>query len=148
MIITNLCGSASKKKKKKKAQSGQSSSFSHINSQILSRSVLPSKKKKKRRRRVEGMAIGLQARPLTWVAHVLAIVGAVMVLVWCIHFRGGLAWQASNKSLIFNVRLSLSLSLSCSALYSAYFEGVLDFPLMGLVWICLIQILLSSNRVC
>ncbi|KAF8379476.1 hypothetical protein HHK36_028911 [Tetracentron sinense] len=26
-----------------------------------------------------------------------------MVLVWCIHFRGGLAFESSNKNLIFNI---------------------------------------------
>ncbi|KAL1294405.1 hypothetical protein AAHE18_19G139800 [Arachis hypogaea] len=25
-----------------------------------------------------------------------------MVLLWNIHFRGGLAWEATNKNLIFN----------------------------------------------
>ncbi|GLT35967.1 hypothetical protein SLA2020_103750 [Shorea laevis] len=32
-----------------------------------------------------------------------------MVLVWCIHFRGGLAWEASNKSHIFNIHPVLML---------------------------------------
>ncbi|XP_057951338.1 transmembrane ascorbate ferrireductase 1 [Malania oleifera] len=49
------------------------------------------------------MAIGVQGLPFTFVAHILAIAVAIMVLVWCIHFRGGLAWEASNKSLIFNI---------------------------------------------
>ncbi|CAL5364368.1 unnamed protein product [Camellia sinensis] len=49
------------------------------------------------------MAIEVNAVPFSYVAHVLAIAGAVMVLVWCIHFRGGFAWESSNKSLIFNV---------------------------------------------
>jgi hypothetical protein len=37
------------------------------------------------------------------VAHALAVAAAVMVLVWAIHFRGGLAIEATNKNLIFNV---------------------------------------------
>lgn len=45
----------------------------------------------------------LRATPLTYVAHALAVVCAVMVLVWCSSFRGGLAWESPNKSLIFNV---------------------------------------------
>ncbi|CAL5407812.1 hypothetical protein CsSME_00029157 [Camellia sinensis var. sinensis] len=53
--------------------------------------------------------IGVKAVALSIVAHVLGIAGAVMVLVWCIHFRGGLAWDSSNKSLIFNIHPVLIL---------------------------------------
>lgn len=56
------------------------------------------------------MAIGVKALPLSVVAHALALAGAVMVLVWCIHFRGGLAWDSSNKNLIFNVCFQSLLS--------------------------------------
>lgn len=49
------------------------------------------------------MAIGVKALPITFVAHALAIVAAIMVLVWCLGFRGGLAWEDTNKNLIFNV---------------------------------------------
>lgn len=35
--------------------------------------------------------------------HLLGVVAAVLVLVWCIHFRGGLAFEAVNKNLIFNL---------------------------------------------
>ncbi|XAR71722.1 Ascorbate ferrireductase (transmembrane) [Bertholletia excelsa] len=55
------------------------------------------------------MAIGAPALPFSFVVHVLAVAGAVMVLVWCIHFRGGLAWESSNKSLIFNIHPVLML---------------------------------------
>ncbi|XWS50529.1 hypothetical protein CRYUN_Cryun12cG0094600 [Craigia yunnanensis] len=55
------------------------------------------------------MAIGVKALHLTIVPHVLAIAGAVMVLVWCIYYRGGLAWESSNKSLIFNIHPVLML---------------------------------------
>jgi hypothetical protein len=48
-------------------------------------------------------ALGVKATPFTYAAHVLAAAAAVMVLVWCIHFRGGLAFEAVNKNLIFNV---------------------------------------------
>ncbi|GAB4858241.1 hypothetical protein Ancab_009638 [Ancistrocladus abbreviatus] len=51
----------------------------------------------------------LNAMPLTYVAHGLAVAGAVLVLVWCIYFRGGLAWEATNKSLIFNIHPVLML---------------------------------------
>uniref|UniRef100_A0A2P2ME25 ascorbate ferrireductase (transmembrane) n=1 Tax=Rhizophora mucronata TaxID=61149 RepID=A0A2P2ME25_RHIMU len=55
------------------------------------------------------MAIGAKALPFTFVAHVLGVAGAAMVLVWCIHYRGGLAWESSNKSLIFNIHPVLML---------------------------------------
>ncbi|KAI8006368.1 Transmembrane ascorbate ferrireductase 1 [Camellia lanceoleosa] len=53
--------------------------------------------------------IGVKAVALSIVAHVLGIAGAVMVLVWCIQFRGGLSWDSSNKSLIFNIHPVLIL---------------------------------------
>ncbi|PSR93440.1 Transmembrane ascorbate ferrireductase [Actinidia chinensis var. chinensis] len=55
------------------------------------------------------MAIGVKALPLSFVVHVLGVAGLVMVLVWCIHFRGGLAWESSDKSLIFNIHPVLIL---------------------------------------
>lgn len=55
------------------------------------------------------MAIALRAMPVTFVAHALAIACAVMVLIWCIGYMGGLAWEASNKSLIFNLHPVLML---------------------------------------
>ncbi|KAK4796710.1 hypothetical protein SAY86_029036 [Trapa natans] len=53
--------------------------------------------------------IAVDAMPVTWVVHFLAIAGAVMVLVWNIHFRGGFAWESSDKSLIFNLHPVLML---------------------------------------
>ncbi|KAJ8448707.1 hypothetical protein Cgig2_010594 [Carnegiea gigantea] len=55
------------------------------------------------------MAVVLKATPVTFVAHALAAACAVLVLVWCISFRGGLAWEATNKSLIFNIHPVLML---------------------------------------
>ncbi|KAK2973096.1 hypothetical protein RJ640_023026 [Escallonia rubra] len=55
------------------------------------------------------MALGVKAVAFSYVTHVLGIAGAVLVLVWCVHFRGGLAWEASNKSLIFNIHPVLML---------------------------------------
>lgn len=49
------------------------------------------------------MATGLKALPFSFGAHFIALIAAIMVLVWSIHFRGGLAWEAENKNLIFNV---------------------------------------------
>lgn len=49
------------------------------------------------------MAVGINAMPVTFAAHALAVIAAIMVLVWNISYRGGLAWEAENKNLIFNV---------------------------------------------
>ncbi|CAN0902747.1 Transmembrane ascorbate ferrireductase 1 [Linum grandiflorum] len=56
------------------------------------------------------MALTVKALPFTFAAHLIGIAAAVMVLVWCIHFRGGLAWQNTNKNLIFNVSSKTCLS--------------------------------------
>ncbi|MQL98446.1 hypothetical protein Taro_031153 [Colocasia esculenta] len=50
-----------------------------------------------------GAGLSVRALPLTYVAHAHAAVAALLVLVWCIHFRGGLAFESTNKSLIFNL---------------------------------------------
>ncbi|CAN0902746.1 Transmembrane ascorbate ferrireductase 1 [Linum grandiflorum] len=55
------------------------------------------------------MALTVKALPFTFAAHLIGIAAAVMVLVWCIHFRGGLAWQNTNKNLIFNIHPVLML---------------------------------------
>ncbi|KAL3834439.1 hypothetical protein ACJIZ3_009175 [Penstemon smallii] len=55
------------------------------------------------------MAIGVKALPISYVAHVLGIVAAILVLIWNISFRGGLAWEATNKNLIFNLHPVLML---------------------------------------
>ncbi|KAI6696299.1 hypothetical protein NL676_016418 [Syzygium grande] len=53
--------------------------------------------------------IGLKATVFAAAAQLLAVAGAVLVLVWCIYFLGGLAWEATNKSLIFNIHPVLML---------------------------------------
>ncbi|XP_047330855.1 transmembrane ascorbate ferrireductase 1-like [Impatiens glandulifera] len=55
------------------------------------------------------MAATVKALAVSITAQVLALAGTVMVLVWCIHFRGGLAWEAKNKALIFNIHPVLML---------------------------------------
>ncbi|KAK6936860.1 Cytochrome b561/ferric reductase transmembrane [Dillenia turbinata] len=55
------------------------------------------------------MAIGVKALPFTFVAHGLGLAGAVMVLVWCIYYLGGLAFESTNKNLIFNIHPVLML---------------------------------------
>ncbi|WVZ74435.1 hypothetical protein U9M48_022614 [Paspalum notatum var. saurae] len=55
------------------------------------------------------MGLGVRAAPFTYAAHVLAVAAAAMVLFWNIHFRGGLAFESTNKNLIFNVHPVLML---------------------------------------
>ncbi|TVU29038.1 hypothetical protein EJB05_20580 [Eragrostis curvula] len=55
------------------------------------------------------MGLGVRSAPFTYVAHALALAAAVMVLVWCIQFRGGLAFEDTNKNLIFNLHPVLML---------------------------------------
>ncbi|XP_047329414.1 transmembrane ascorbate ferrireductase 1-like [Impatiens glandulifera] len=61
------------------------------------------------RERIKEMGGALKALHVSMIAHVLAVAGTVMVLVWCIHFRGGLAWESTNKALIFNIHPVLML---------------------------------------
>ncbi|KAE9611305.1 hypothetical protein Lal_00011716 [Lupinus albus] len=55
------------------------------------------------------MGLGIAALPLTIVAHVLAVVASVLVVVWIVNFRGGLSFNSPNKSLIFNIHPVLML---------------------------------------
>ncbi|KAK7315031.1 hypothetical protein VNO77_33563 [Canavalia gladiata] len=55
------------------------------------------------------MALEVAAIPFTFVVHILGLVSIVLVLVWNLYFRGGLAWTSSNKSLIFNIHPVLML---------------------------------------
>lgn len=76
------------------------------------------------------MGIEVKSWQVAFVPHALAIADAVMVLVWCIYFRGGLAWASSNKSLIFNVSLLTTivyLFMSSVMVSSRILFGVLGF---------------------
>ncbi|KMZ70074.1 putative ascorbate-specific transmembrane electron transporter1 [Zostera marina] len=51
----------------------------------------------------------LPAKLFIYAARVLELATVVMVLVWCIHFRGGLSFKSSDESLIFNTHPVLML---------------------------------------
>ncbi|KAL4344148.1 hypothetical protein AHAS_Ahas11G0149400 [Arachis hypogaea] len=51
------------------------------------------------------MALGVTAVPFTYVVHVLGLVAIILVLVWNIHFRGGLDWDADNKNSLLHFTL-------------------------------------------
>lgn len=57
------------------------------------------------------MSVGINSRMVAFVVHALAVVASVMVFVWSICYRGGFAWESTNKTLIFNVSSS-SISFS------------------------------------
>ena len=52
-----------------------------------------------------GMALENNGRPAVavWAVHVVGVVVVVMVFIWSLAFRGGVAWTTANKGLIFNV---------------------------------------------
>ena len=52
-----------------------------------------------------GMALENNSRPaaLAWAVHTVGAVVVVMVFVWSLAYRGGVAWTTENKALIFNV---------------------------------------------
>lgn len=52
---------------------------------------------------------GRAAAARTLVVHVLAVAATALVLLWCIGFRGGLAFRSSDKQRIFNVHPPLML---------------------------------------
>ncbi|KAL6885828.1 hypothetical protein ACP4OV_010089 [Aristida adscensionis] len=45
----------------------------------------------------------------TLVVHVLAVAATVLVVLWCLHFRGGIALSSHDKALIFNLHPVLML---------------------------------------
>ncbi|KAL2515828.1 Cytochrome [Forsythia ovata] len=53
--------------------------------------------------RVKKMAIAMKGNAVFFCGHFLGIAAAIIVLYWCISFKGGLAWEAPNKNLIFNL---------------------------------------------
>ncbi|XP_056858693.1 transmembrane ascorbate ferrireductase 1-like isoform X2 [Raphanus sativus] len=55
------------------------------------------------------MSVGINSRMVAFVVHALAVVASVMVFVWSICYRGGFAWESTNKTLIFNLHPVLTL---------------------------------------
>ncbi|PIA63905.1 hypothetical protein AQUCO_00201311v1 [Aquilegia coerulea] len=51
----------------------------------------------------DGLSFRLSATPVTVLAHVLAGSIITLVLVWSIHFQGGLAFKSHDKQKIFNI---------------------------------------------
>jgi hypothetical protein len=95
--------------------------------------VKKQRRKKKKSEMAGAAGLGVKATPFTYAAHALAVTAAVLVLVWCVHFRGGLALEAPNKNLIFNVsahepHASATFSPRSSS-QVAQASGMIGFPL-------------------
>ncbi|XP_077234583.1 putative ascorbate-specific transmembrane electron transporter 1 [Tasmannia lanceolata] len=56
-----------------------------------------------------GSSFLITATPVTVIAHLLGITIITLVLVWVLHFRGGLALESHNKQKIFNMHPFLML---------------------------------------
>lgn len=85
------------------------------------------------------MAIAARSLPFALVAQVLGVAAIILVLIWTISFRGGLAWEATNKNLIFNVRLP-SLKKKQFNLISLFpfFNQVVFFEILNLGFPCFV----------
>lgn len=57
-------------------------------------------------------------------AHLFALVAAILVLVWAIHFGGGLSLHSDNEALVFNVRDYVPRFLASFQLLIIEFEFV------------------------
>eukprot|EP00246_Nothoceros_aenigmaticus_P005070 TRINITY_DN168_c0_g1_i1.p1 TRINITY_DN168_c0_g1~~TRINITY_DN168_c0_g1_i1.p1 ORF type:complete len:235 (+),score=29.47 TRINITY_DN168_c0_g1_i1:58-762(+) len=55
------------------------------------------------------VSYGVGPVAISYAVHVLGLAAIVLVLVWSIHFRGGLAWSSSDKNLIFNLHPPLMI---------------------------------------
>ncbi|KAL0682387.1 hypothetical protein Bca4012_049234 [Brassica carinata] len=57
------------------------------------------------------MSVVINARIVAFAVHALAVVASVMLFVWSICYRGGFAWESTNKTLlIFNLHPVLTLT--------------------------------------
>ncbi|XP_077230205.1 putative ascorbate-specific transmembrane electron transporter 1 [Tasmannia lanceolata] len=56
-----------------------------------------------------GSSFLISATPATVIAHLMGIAIITLVLVWVLHFRGGLALKSENKGKIFNMHPFLML---------------------------------------
>lgn len=46
---------------------------------------------------------GITARPIILLAEMFGVTACILILYWCIHYNGGLAFDSHNKTKIFNV---------------------------------------------
>ncbi|XP_049935817.1 probable ascorbate-specific transmembrane electron transporter 2 [Nymphaea colorata] len=51
----------------------------------------------------EKTSLGVSVTPVLLVVHLLGLIAAVLMLVWNLHYRGGLSFSAQDKQRIFNI---------------------------------------------
>lgn len=89
----------------------------------------------------------VKAAPFTYASHALAVASAAMVLVWCVHFRGGLTFESSNKSLIFNVRYPSShVLVTSSHVGNSFYNQFFPFFFCSSVAVSAHLFILEINR--
>lgn len=57
---------------------------------------------------------------MIFLVRLLGVIVATLVLIWTIHYRGGLSLASDNKDLIFNVGLFCSIFLILASAYFAF----------------------------
>lgn len=58
------------------------------------------------------------ASAITVLAHIFGVTACILMLVWLLHYRGGLAYDSPNPDLIFNVRIDSFFFLLRTPLYA------------------------------
>lgn len=86
------------------------------------------------------------ARPVAILAHLLGMVEIILVLVWVLHFEGGLEFKSENKKKILNVSIYIHIYVD-GVIYS---DHKILFPRANrsregskIISFCLNQILLT-----
>ena len=51
------------------------------------------------------------ASRLTYVAHFFGLTALILILIWLLHYRGGLNYESNNPELVFNVKHLLTICL-------------------------------------
>ncbi|XP_031492994.1 transmembrane ascorbate ferrireductase 2-like [Nymphaea colorata] len=51
----------------------------------------------------DGPGLGIEVEHVANAAHVFGVIAAILMLVWCLHYRGGLNLNSSDADHIFNV---------------------------------------------
>ncbi|KAF3788431.1 putative transmembrane ascorbate ferrireductase 2 [Nymphaea thermarum] len=55
----------------------------------------------------DGPGLGIEVEYVANAAHVFGVIAAILMLVWCLHYRGGLNLNSSDADHIFNVSFQL-----------------------------------------
>lgn len=71
-----------------------------------------------------GASMVLFTRHVTTAAHILALIVAILMIVWVVHYQGGANINSEDANTVFNVSNMLSLSdiLTCNYYYFFSFK--------------------------